>query len=420
MNDLKELTVYNFVTDLYFHPERAREKEKSLALSVVFGILSLGAIPAAVAVIQGICNAVSCLSKESPREEKIRKVFHENRPRQPTLVNSESHLLPQQMKSRRTDNQLSQKNRVKTAKADSKESSKNLKSRKVKGKKEPSRACNVIPVGEFDYNKEPKGTDKLEHVVPKGKELGTGAGGKVYLHKLNPDLAIKVIKNKTEYEIGRKLNHPTLTKTHALFNKHYPKAKDRQDPIIKHKLVMDTVDGKNVHKYQDSNDTIAKDLAIKLIEQAKECCIYLFDNKVIWKDVNDGNIFVESGTQDLKLIDFGHWEENIDDPKKRVKELLLGAMELNGWIVGNSSCTKKSKNDKNRELKRELAFPKAFFGEQINANQIMSLNNTWYLEASWMKKIDNDIAGKNDDELKAYISAYFDAVIGGLRNAKDL
>lgn len=349
MNEFKELNFYNFVTDLIFHSEHAKPKDqkKSLAITIALSVLSLGIIPLAIGIGWSVGKAISWIKQKfSPADKKI-KALAKDHLRAPDLAG-------------------------------------------VKG---------VVR-----YQKEAKGAP---HIIPKNKEklLGQGMYAKVHEHKNNPKLAIKVIPNSHEYEIGAMLNHPVLAKSHELFIKEYPD--DRPD---KYKLVMEKVDGKSLASFQQSADAIPKEIAIKLIEQAKECCIYLFQSNVYWKDVNDGNIFIENNTDNLRIIDFGHWDKEMNS-EERVKHLLLGAMELTGWIVGNSSCVKKD-GVKDRERKKEIAFPEEFFDEKIGVHQILSVYS--YLGDSWMKKITTKLKGMDQDQMKALISNYFDHVIAKL------
>lgn len=357
MNNLKELNFYNFFTDLIFNPEHAipEDRNKSLALSIALGIFSLGAIPLVVGAGWGISRGITWIKESlSPLQQKTDGVA-----------------------------------RTKF--------------------EEPVGIC--IVKEPIRYQKEAKGS---KHVIPKNKNkpLGKGASsGEVYELKNDPDSAVKVISSPQEYEIGAMLGHPVLAKSYELYIKEY--ADGRQD---KHKLVMEKVNGKSLTKFQQSADVISRETAIKLIEQAKGCCKYLFRSGVYWADVNDGNIFIENRTEKLRLIDFGHWkkEENAQD---RAKRLLVGAMELTTWIVGNSSCVKKD-GIKDREKKKVIAFPEKFFNEQIQLNQVMSLNFPIGMPGiTWMETIAGKLEGMNEEQMEALISSYFDEVIANLKKA---
>lgn len=349
-----ELNLYNFITDLIFYPEHAKpeDQKKSLAITVALSLLSLGIIPLTIGIGWGVDKAVSWIkNKFSETDKKAKEV-------------AEVHIMPYGIRA------------VKEA---------------------------------VRYQKEAKG---VPHLVPKNKNklLGRGANGKVHEHRNNPKLAIKVVPNTHEYEIGAMLNHPLLAKSHELFIKEYPNRPD------KYKLLMEKVDGKKLTSFQQSADVIPKEIAVKLIEQAKELCIYLFQSGVYWKDVNDGNIFIEKSTNNLRVIDFGYWNKEANS-EERVKHLLLGAMELTTWIVGNSSCVKKN-GVKDREKKKEIAFPEKFFDEQIKYNQILSLYSDF--TAPWMQKIATKLKEMNENQMETFISNYFDHVIANLNKHKSL
>ena len=349
MCELKELNFYNFITDLIFHPEHATSKDqkKSLAITIAVSTLSFGIIPLTIGIGWGVGKAVAWIKKKfSATDIKTKTV-------------AQAHLRSH---------------------------------------------CLAVVKEAVRYQKE---TKNVPHIIPKNKDklLGQGVNAKVYEHGNNPKLAIKVVPNAHEYEIGAMLNHPVLAKSHELFIKEYPD--NRPD---KYKLVMEKVDGKKLTSFQQSADSIPKEIAVKLIEQAKEFCIYLFQSGVYWKDVNDGNIFIENNTNNLRIIDLGYWSKEVNS-EERVKHLLLGAMELTTWIVGNSSCVKKN-GVKDREKKKEIAFPKKFFNEQIRDNQILSLYS--YSNASWMQKIAAKLEITNKNQMEAFISSYFDNVIANL------
>lgn len=356
MVELKELNFYNFVTDLFFHPKHAvpHDQKKSLAITIALSTLSLGIVPLTIGIGWGVGKAGSWIKKKFSATDKKTKAV------------AQVHLAP-------------------------------TRSAVVK---EPIR-----------YQKEANGAP---HIVPKnkGKLLGQGCWSKVYEHRDKPELAIKVIPSAFEYNKGAMLNHPVLAKSKELFIKEYPD--NRPD---KYKLVMEKVVGKKITSFQDSDDTIPKETAIKLIEQAKECCTYLFQSGVYWSDVNDGNIIIENETENLRLIDFGYWGIQ-DSSEERVKRLLLGAMELTTWIVGNSACVKKN-GCKDDGKKKEIVFPKKFFNEQLLYDQIITVKFIDW-EHNWMRKIATKLKKMNENQMEAFISSYFDNVIANLKKQEPL
>lgn len=356
MSELKELNFYNFITDLIFHPEHAvpKDQKKSLALTIGLSTLSFGIIPLTIGIGWGVSKAFSLIKdKFSATDKKTQAV-------------AQAHLMP------------------------------------------PGSAVVKEPK---KYQNGEKGSQLIVPKKNKDKLLGQGTS-KVYEHRNNPKLAIKVIPEAHEYEIGAMLNHPVLAKSHELYIKEYPGI-NRPD---KYKLVMEKVAGKCLKSFQQSVDAIPKETTVKLIEQAKECCIYLFQSGVYWKDVNYGNIFIENKTENLRIIDFEYWGKEINS-EERAKHLLLGAMELAIWIVSNSSCVKKN-GIIDREKKKEIAFPEKFFNQKIKNNHITSLYS--YFNESWMKRITIRLKGMNENQMEAFISSYFDNVIVNLNEYNSL
>ena len=92
-------------------------------------------------------------------------------------------------------------------------------------------------------------------------------------------------------------------------------------------------------------------------------------------------------------------------------------MELTTWIVGNSACVKKN-GGKDRQKKKEIAFPEKFFNQQIQDNQILSLYSNF--STSWMQEIATKLEKMNENQIEAFISSYFDNVIANLNKQKSL
>lgn len=237
------------------------------------------------------------------------------------------------------------------------------------------------------------------------KYLGKGVtSNKVYEHVDNPKLAVKAT-GLHEYEIGANLEHPNLAKTHHL----YMSDEAAQERFPRGNMVMDKIEGKTINKYYINKEPISKEQTIKALSQARDCCGYLFDQDVYWCDVNDGNIFIEEKTGDLKIIDFGGWNRE-DDPKNKGLYLLLGAMEVSGWLLKISEA---------RGDYRGL-FPKKLFGKELNLGQIVTardaplysdpLKKGEKIEKAFMKKTEK----MDDHEIKEFLMNYFDLVIAEL------
>lgn len=401
MDPLKQLSFTNFVTDLIFHPEHAvaEDQNKALVLSVVLGIFSLGIFPLVVSIGWGVSKVASWVKEKlSNSEQKTNDVFHAN-------ISDPN----------KADNDLKVNSILNLIAANG-----NLKKKPefAGGNASPTHNT-IVHNAHLNPVPEPKSYHKggPKNGAPKrnkNKQLGKGnMAGAVFENKNNPKRAIKIISSPQEYEMGAALNHPVLAKAYSLHIKKYD-GTNRND---KHKLDMEKISGKNITHFQFGSSAIPKEQALKLITQAKDCCKYLFRAQVGWKDVNDGNIFIENNTNNLRLIDFGFWQQ-VENPQERAVMLLLGAMEMNGWIIRNSSCVKKGP-EKDRELAKAITFPENFFEEKVDLNQIISMcfGGNPYKNASWMKKIEEKIKSMDEAQLEAFISSYFDSVIENLQKA---
>lgn len=253
-----------------------------------------------------------------------------------------------------------------------------------------------------------------KHIAPTDKKiLGKTEISEVYGFKNKEQLAIKKFNIRAdekndlrEYEIGNKLNHPNLVKLHNL----YIKKCCKDDYVFyKIKIVMDKVKGTQLEKYiRYDNEKLSKEHAKALIKQARDCCTYLFDNGVVWGDVNAGNLFVEE-TGNLKIIDFGGWgiEEN---PIKRGMQLLLGSMEIVGWVVKGTVPLEGTRRELYQTKISECISPKEFFGKELKLKQVFS--RFGYTEnVEWMKDIMSKLQLLKYDEIQPFLEQYFDSVI---------
>lgn len=260
------------------------------------------------------------------------------------------------------------------------------------------------------------GEVKSRDVIPRNKNKRLGKGNvadAVYEHGKDSKLAVKKGDFK-EYEIGATLRHPNLAKTYQFYKKTGKKNLQGNERVV-NRFVMDKVEGKSMTNYYRSGNVLSNKEAVKLLTQAKDCCGYLFDQNVVWKDVNDGNIFIENKSKNLKLIDFGFWKKE-EDPKKKGLELLLGAMELSGWVIRNTEKGKSGENNVGAQAFRsQVLFPEKFFGEKIDYKQIVSYFGPSYQE---LKPVIEKMEKMNDEELKIFVTSYFDHVIAEFEKAQ--
>src|SRR5262249_14873938 len=228
-----------------------------------------------------------------------------------------------------------------------------------------------------------------DHIKVKREKqlLGKGAMGKgVYVYEDDPNVAVKKSHPsqrqsfgrdiyKKEYEMGKRMDHPVLAKTYDMKSK-------EKNGMIKHKLMIEKIEGVNIYKSH-----LTKEQAIKLIEDAKSCCLYLLQQRIIWKDVNDGNIFITPEGH-LKICDFGLWIDHKESMAERVGlspefekqhdlkkppigvELLGGAVEVVGWILHGAGISPGNTQ------RGDILFPKAFFGDiQDPPHQVITFHD---------------------------------------------
>ncbi len=69
---------------------------------------------------------------------------------------------------------------------------------------------------------------------------------------------------------------------------------------------MDKIVGTKCSGYYQGNvDKLSLEEVCKTLQQAKECCLYLFEKRVAWSDLNKGNIFITTAGKNLMLCDLG-------------------------------------------------------------------------------------------------------------------
>lgn len=170
-----------------------------------------------------------------------------------------------------------------------------------------------------------------KNVVPsvKGTKgiLGWGWHGVVRVSKHNPNVAIKKTLSSCspdalthEFKIGSMLDHSHIVKVGNLYKK-----VDSKGRIMRQKLELERVYSQSVYQIKQSGNLLPEQTLITLLNQAKECSLYLFDKKVVWNDLHAGNLMIDKNG--LKFIDLGKWHQ-VEDPQKRASELLINAEGL--------------------------------------------------------------------------------------------
>ena len=106
---------------------------------------------------------------------------------------------------------------------------------------------------------------------------------------------------------------------------------------------MEKIEGETAYS-MNKNKIYHKDLGFvkKLIEGAKEACLYLFDQEICWGDVNYENVmFCEKSG--IKFLDFGYWREE-KDPKRLALDLFNGAVDTISAIIYSSALYRPAEN----------------------------------------------------------------------------
>jgi serine/threonine protein kinase len=250
--------------------------------------------------------------------------------------------------------------------------------------------------------------DKINNIMQKlksGDEIGSGNSGTVRVHDENKRWVVKESKSQLtdEFNIGKDLEHPILTKSHDLFidndsNKNY--------------MVMDRVKGEKPSYYIFSNG-LGKKESIKALSQLRDCALYLYDKKVYWKDTNGNNFFIDS-EGNIKLIDYGHWNK-CEDSTKRMRSLLLGSFEMVYWVeYALSKKDKKVRDIDSENRAKSTVYPSQVFGEfklQFACHQSLFWEKEGEKWLEWIKNVERELGVISNDEKREFLAHYFDEVI---------
>lgn len=164
----------------------------------------------------------------------------------------------------------------------------------------------------------------------------------------------------------------------------------------------------------------------KLLKEAKESCLYLFDQKVAWKDVNAQNIFISPRNEDkhLRVIDYGFWNIYEDGNEEKLSiELFLGSIELVSWLLKVTEDLPEKKD------KYSFVYPKTFFGKDcsgvghVHSLRLINTSETEAMLTSFKAKLKQTklfpwqkLETKSSAEMREVLENYFDAVISSLES----
>jgi serine/threonine protein kinase len=256
-----------------------------------------------------------------------------------------------------------------------------------------------------------KGEIKTNKLVPTGEEIGRGKSGHVYEHGLNQKLVVKKSKSSLqhEYKIGQEMEHETLVKTHQLFIKQYSPGNEC------FKLVMDKVNGDTITSYYMANvlsSKIPRENIVRLILDALDCSLYLYDHKITWFDVNNGNIMIEKETFRLKLVDYEYWR-SVEDSSTLTYHLIAGAMEITLWLMKSSTMRNPEieLSEEQRERESAIVFPERFVGQKVVAGNIRGLIHHKEKGWTWEGQLMQRIKSTPEEKKKQLIINYFNSVL---------
>lgn len=223
----------------------------------------------------------------------------------------------------------------------------NLSQKTLIIRKALNKVLKVASQGVYSYT---KSEIKTRRVIPTKEYLGSGlSGGKAYMARKklkssegddtdmaealeegcpNAETVVKKLNASRpfdvcrEYRIGKRLCHENIVKTHVLIYKF-----DEMGLPLKAKIVMDKAEGDRI-----SNCRLNKEQTISILKQMKSAALYLFENGVIWDDLNNENVFVDlkqySGKAKLTFIDLD-WRE-----EKQTKYLASSIIRNSYGILG--------------------------------------------------------------------------------------
>jgi hypothetical protein len=162
-------------------------------------------------------------------------------------------------------------------------------------------------------------------------------------------------------------------------------------------MVIERVHGKTLNQYFGKN--VDSSIVASLLTQAKDSCLYLFDQKTQLQAIHGENAMICDRSHRLMIIDLGHWKVE-EDPVTRGFALLRGVQRLMFNIISTSSLYHQ--------------------GREVNLTQfnclVQNLCNQDALPSKATQEVvftnltEDDFRGKSEPEIRLMLEEYCNQV----------
>lgn len=98
-----------------------------------------------------------------------------------------------------------------------------------------------------------------------------------------------------EFDIASGMHHPNIVETYAL----------EQIPELGDSIIMELVNGTDLHTYLNSRPPLTKNENRNLLAQICSALSYIHSRGIVHRDLKPQNILVDEAGQNIKIIDFG-------------------------------------------------------------------------------------------------------------------
>lgn len=265
-----------------------------------------------------------------------------------------------------------------------------------------------------------KGEMATQKIIPYNKKetLGKGMFASVHRVRGKEGIVLKRVLSKNgreamrEFSIGAQLDHKNLVKFTKLYLKEHKGKRDSWGRLLlSGKIEMEEIQGRSLGRKDRGSEKLSDDVVCRVLNEAKDLLVYLFDSRVIGADINAGNILI---TQDsFQICDLSEWKVE-KESKLCANKLMWSAMEIAGWLIRTSML--RANNVENLPLETSIIFPEGHLDYKESRTQVTTL---WWNAADPLAlHLAKKMQSMSDQELKAYLTGYFDAVIENFNTAR--